>query len=87
MSQEQSRKKSPPRSPEIQTWLVARVAKLLEIDGAQIDVDAPMDEFGLDSAAVVGLTGDLEDWLERDVSPVVAYRYPTIHRLADHLAK
>lgn len=32
------------------------------------------------------LSGDLEEWLERRLSPTVVYQYPTIAALAEHLA-
>ena len=41
--------------------------------------------FGLDSAAAVGITGELEQWLGRRLSPTLVYSYPTIATLAHHI--
>ncbi len=34
----------------------------------------------------VSLSGDLEDYLSRRLSPTLLYQYPTINKLAEHLA-
>jgi acyl transferase domain-containing protein/acyl carrier protein len=77
--------KSPDRE-RIEQWLVARVARTAGAAATSISVDEPLAHFGLGSRDVVGLTGDLEQWLGRRLSPVLAYRYPTIKALAVHLA-
>lgn len=46
----------------------------------------PFDRYGLDSSVAVGLTGDLEDWLETKLDPTLLYDYPTIEGLSQHLA-
>ncbi|MDW8319635.1 MAG: beta-ketoacyl synthase N-terminal-like domain-containing protein, partial [Anaerolineae bacterium] len=70
----------------IQAWLVEHIAGLIGADPASIDVGQPFESFGLASRDVVGLSGDLEDWLELRLSPTLLYQYPTIARLAQHLA-
>lgn len=71
---------------EIQQWLIVYLAGLLEMAYADVDVATPFDEYGLDSAAAVGMTGELEAWLEQDVDPTLPYIYTTIETLARHLA-
>ena len=78
--------KTSPTATEIREWLVAYLAELLEVDPSKVDVAMPFDSYGLDSAAAVGLTGDLEDWLGCEVDPTLPYDYPTIQTLAQHLA-
>lgn len=75
-----------PTTTEIQAWIVAYVADLLEVDSDEVDVTIPFDRYGLDSSAAVGMTGDLEDWLETDIDPTVLYDYPTIEALVQHLS-
>ena len=58
----------------------------LHIDPEQVDTTAPFDSYGLDSAAAVGMTGELEEWLEADVDPVLPYDYPTVEALARRLS-
>ena len=73
-------------APQIEAWLVRAVAKSLRIDDKQIDPQRPLSDFGIDSVAAVELSGDLEQWLGKDVSPTVVWDYPTIAQLAAHLA-
>ncbi|MGF1481206.1 MAG: acyl carrier protein [Cyanophyceae cyanobacterium] len=78
--------KSP--SPEdIQTWIVNYLAELLEEEPEQVDVTLPFEQYGLDSAEAVELSGDLEDWLERKLNPTLLYNYPTIEALAERIAQ
>lgn len=72
---------------EIQDWIVSYLADLLEIDSNEIDVTIPFDRYGLDSAVAVGMTGDLEDWLDRKLDPTLLYDYPTVESFACHLAE
>jgi acyl carrier protein len=76
-----------PTAADIQTWMVAYLSGLLEIAPERIDVRAEFAQFGLDSAAIVGFTGDLEDWLGFGLSPTLPYDYPTIAQLAQHLSE
>jgi|RhiMetStandDraft_8_1073273.scaffolds.fasta_scaffold68566_2 acyl carrier protein len=71
----------------IRGWLVGHLAELLKIAPHEIDVRTHFDRYGLDSAEVVTLTGDLEDWLGRQLSPSLLYDYLTIEDLAQHLAE
>ena len=72
---------------EIQEWLVAYLAKLLELPQDDVDSRANFKQFGMDSAATVGLTGDLGEWLGYKIDPTLAYDYPTIEDLAKYLAQ
>jgi acyl carrier protein len=74
------------REVEIQTWLISHLAEALEIDPEGIDVKAPFDRYGLDSSVAVSLVGELEEWLECELSPTLPYDYPTVESLARHLS-
>lgn len=76
-----------PSTEEIQAWLVSYLAELLGIDPHEVDVTIPFDRYGLDSAAAVGMTGDLEDWLQRELDPTLLYDYPTVEAFSQHLAE
>ncbi|OKH26469.1 phosphopantetheine-binding protein [Chroogloeocystis siderophila 5.2 s.c.1] len=80
-------RKIAPTAAEIQAWIVSYLADLLEINPDEIDTTIPFDRYGLDSAVVVGLTGDLEAWLDSKVDPTLIYDYPTIEDLTRHLAE
>lgn len=69
----------------IESWMVSNLSELLAVAPEEIDVNQPFSRLGLDSAAAVGLIGDLEQLLGRPLSPTLAYDYPTISVLAQHL--
>jgi myxalamid-type polyketide synthase MxaB len=46
----------------------------------------PFDRYGLDSLAAVTLSGDLEQYLNRSLSPTLVYEHATIEELAAFLA-
>ncbi|MBD2256619.1 acyl carrier protein [Pseudanabaena sp. FACHB-2040] len=75
-----------PAAAEIQAWIASYLADLLDIDADEVDVTIPFDQYGLDSAAAVGMSGDLEDWLGQKLDPTLLYDYPTVQALAHHLA-
>ena len=79
-----SQRKSP-AAQAISDWLVARLAEVLGVAPQDIDIREPLTNFGLTSRDVVGLSGDLEDWLGRRLSPTLAYDYPTVEALARYL--
>ncbi len=76
-----------PSKLALQTWIVNYVAELLEVEPDKIDVAIPFDRYGLDSSAAVGLAGDLETWLDRELDPTLLYDYPTIESLTEHLVE
>jgi acyl carrier protein len=78
---------SRPDAAAIQDWIINYLVKSLNVGREAIDPNAPFDELGVDSAAAIALTGDLEDWLGRKLSPTLAYEYPSIDELARHLAE
>lgn len=73
-------------SKEIQAWIVDYLAQALEKPAEDIDVAVPLEDFALDSATAIGMTGDLEDWLGRAVDPTLVFEYPTIEKISDCLA-
>jgi acyl carrier protein len=71
---------------EIQAWLVSQVAGLLYVEPTEIDVQASFNSYGLSSRDAVMLSGDLEEWLDRRLSPTLVYEYPTILALTNYLS-
>jgi acyl carrier protein len=78
---------NPPTVEEIQEWLISYLVELLPIEKDEVDVTTPFERYGLDSSAAVTLTGDLGDWLGRNLDPTLLYDYPTIETLAQHLVE
>lgn len=71
---------------EIQAWLISNISTIVEIDPKDIDVTKPLEYYGMDSMQAMHISGDLADWLGRQLSPTVVWDYPTIELLARHLA-
>ena len=69
----------------LQDWLVAQIAGVAQILPEDVDVDRPFAEFGMDSMQLFQLSGDLQKFLGREVSEIVAWDYPTIAQLSKHL--
>ncbi len=72
-------------SLELKDWLVRRIAETLRLDPSTLDVREPFASYGISSAEAVGLSGDLEELLGRKLPATLAYEYPTIVALAEHL--
>lgn len=72
---------------EIQDWLIAQIAALLHIAPDTIDIQESFTNYGLSSRDVVTLSGDLEELLGRRLSPTLAYEYPSVLALAQHLTE
>lgn len=71
---------------EIEAWLRTALAARTGLAPETIDVEKPFTSYGLDSLTAVSITGELSDWLGEDLSPTLAYDFPTIAVLARHLA-
>ncbi len=72
---------------EVEDWFVNYLVSQLNISPDRVDVTVPFDDFALDSATAIVMTGDLEEWLGKRVDPTLVYDYPTIAKLADHLSQ
>ncbi len=58
---------------KIQDWIKNYLSELVDIPVDKIDVTMPFENFGLSSAAAVALIGDLEDYLDADISPALLF--------------
>lgn len=72
---------------DIRRWLVTHVAEIVGVEAAEIDSRATFESFGLASRDVISLSGDLESWLQRRLSPTLLYQYPNIEALTNYLAR
>ena len=78
--------RSEPGAEAIQAWIVGRLAEQLGIAANELDVAEPFASYGLGSTELVGLSGELAQWLGRQLPAELAYECPTIEILARHLA-
>lgn len=81
-----TRPATPRTAEEVQQWLVTYLARVLQKPPEEINVTVPFDDFALDSATAIGMTGDLEEWLGKHVDPTLVYDYPTIEQFSRFLA-
>jgi acyl carrier protein len=70
----------------IAAWLVKWIANELKTEIATINPHKSFVHYGLDSVTTIVLISDLEVWLDRSLSPALAWNYPVINGLAEHLA-
>lgn len=70
----------------IEEFLINQVARYARLPPDEIDPHAVFASFGLGSAAAVQLSGDLSEWLGREISPTLAWEHPTIAQASAHLA-
>ena len=71
----------------IKNWLVSEIGELLSVDARDLSVHEPLGNYGLSSMTGVILSGNIEEWLDIKLDPVVAWDYPTIELLAGYLAE
>jgi acyl carrier protein len=71
---------------QIESWLVSYLANLLAIPESEVSRTLTFEQFGLDSAAAVALTGDLARWLETDLDPTLASKHKTVADLSGHIS-
>ena len=69
----------------ISAWVTDYLAEVLEVDRSSIAPNVELDALGLNSALVVSMLGDLEDWLGVEISPSVVFDYPTIDAMSGYL--
>ncbi|MEW9899307.1 beta-ketoacyl synthase N-terminal-like domain-containing protein [Chitinivorax sp. PXF-14] len=62
------------------------IAVQIGLAPGEIDINLPFSAYGLDSRALVGLSGELESQLGRRLAPQLFYNYATIAELARFLA-
>ncbi len=69
----------------LQTWLADKLAGVLQTAAEDLDLDRDFADYGLDSVEAVNLSGELENFLGRRLSPTLLWDYPSISLLAEYL--
>ncbi len=72
---------------EIKAVLVEMIAASSGIAPTAIRDDRPITSFGLNSVALVRLSGQLEELIDRPLKASLLYEYPTISALAEYLTE
>lgn len=76
-----------PGAPDLEEWLTERVAFHLRRTPEEIDPDTPLADYGIDSVAAISICGEIEAHFRLAVSPTIAYDFPTVKAISDHLAE
>ncbi|HXL36644.1 MAG TPA: type I polyketide synthase, partial [Ktedonobacteraceae bacterium] len=69
----------------IQAWLTVKLAEYLQVEVSDVDIREPFANYGLESVDAVGLSGELEEWVGRELTPTLLYDYPSIESLSKYL--
>lgn len=72
---------------EIQAWMVSHLANILKIQPDEIDVQASLDNYGLDSTQAMLLVTQAQKRFGFEVSPMLLWHYPNIEALSQRLAE
>jgi 8-amino-7-oxononanoate synthase len=72
---------------DLSHWLISRLAEILDLEATEIDVQTDFMDYGLSSVEAVNLSGDLENLLDRRLSPTLLLDYPNIESLASYLGE
>ncbi len=70
---------------EIESWLVAQIAREAKMSPDSVGLDVPFARFGLDSIVIVTLVDDLERKIGASLDPTIFWEFPTITELAGWL--
>src|SRR5690606_27307913 len=69
----------------LEQMLIAMLAAMLKLPVHRVERDIPLEQYGIESVAMMKLTGDLESRLG-PLSKTLFFEYPTVEALAAHLA-
>ena len=75
-----------PKSEEVQAWIITWLQDNAGITYESIDLDKPFADYHLDSLTSVELSYDLEEFTGKKLDVTVAFNYPTIIKLSEHLS-
>jgi phthiocerol/phenolphthiocerol synthesis type-I polyketide synthase A len=72
---------------ELQDGLRAILARELHMPEAELELDRPFAELGMNSVMAMSVRRDTEQFVGIELSATMLFNYPTIVALAEHLAK
>ena len=72
---------------KVKNWIVNHMAADLDVPVTEIDPQAPLESYPLDSLLTVGLIGELTSWLGWRIEPSVWLELPTIEAVANYIVE
>ncbi|WP_416654301.1 beta-ketoacyl synthase N-terminal-like domain-containing protein [Bacillus amyloliquefaciens] len=70
----------------IRSYVLGKLAKMMDEPAPSLRSDANIMELGLDSASLIGLTKEIGEEAEIDVNPTLFFEYPTAEELTRYFA-
>jgi acyl-CoA synthetase (AMP-forming)/AMP-acid ligase II/acyl carrier protein len=74
-------------SERIEKWILDWLVEHAAVNPSEIERHKPFAEYGLDSLTAVEMSHSLEEWLGVELTPVIAWNYPTPHKISQYLAR
>lgn len=73
--------------PEIESILIKKIQEETGLSEDEIDLDTPFQHLGVDSQAIISISGDLEDIFSIRLEPTALFEFPTLRLMSEHLVK
>src|SRR5438045_1673971 len=70
----------------VRRHLIEQIAQRARITPEEVDVDRPLEEFGLASRDAVAIAGELEEMVGRSLPATLVWEFPTINRISVAIA-
>ena len=83
--QSTSAQAAPGSHDEVGAWLIDRIRFYDQVDAADVTLDAPVADLGLDSIYVMTLCGDIEDAYDVTIDPDFFADFATLGEVAGAL--
>ena len=71
---------------DIRDWCRNYLTMTLEIPAVQISPETRFSRLGMDSASMLTFLVGLEEWLDVEIDPEIAFEHPTLAELAKYVA-
>jgi acyl carrier protein len=75
-----------PSVTSLTSWLIDWITRELAMDRREVHPGQTFLSYGMDSVQAMSMVGDLEATFSRRLPPTLAWDYPTIDALAEHLS-
>ena len=72
-------------SENIRTFIKSILAEIVGTQSSDLDADKDFDSYGLSSASAVIMLGELEEFIDMDLSPSILFEHNTINKLSAHM--
>ena len=72
---------------ELRGFIVSTLSDMLGSSPNEIALDANFDQLGVSSSSAIGLIGELEEYLDIDITPSVLYEHNTVASLSAYFSK